>query len=136
MERMLDLGPDAMATNSRSANCRPSESFNRITRLATELFKVPFAVIALVDVDRLWLKACVGLDIRQAPRHSAFSDYVIRQTEVMVIEDATQDLRFSQNPLVTGEPGVRFFAGAPLLLATGQALGSLASVIVWCGRPT
>jgi EAL domain-containing protein (putative c-di-GMP-specific phosphodiesterase class I) len=103
----------------------PSESFDRITRLATALFKVPFAVIALVDVDRLWLKACVGLNVQQAPRHSAFSDHVIRHAEVMVVEDATQDLRFSQNPLVTGEPGVRFFAGAPLLLATGQALGSL-----------
>jgi EAL domain-containing protein (putative c-di-GMP-specific phosphodiesterase class I)/GGDEF domain-containing protein len=103
----------------------PSESFDRITRLAVELFKVPIAVIALVDVDRLWLKACIGFDVQQAPRQRAFSDYVIRQAEVMVIEDATQDPRFFQNRLVTGEPGIRFYAGAPLILATGQALGSL-----------
>jgi hypothetical protein len=111
--------------STRLLDTSASESFDRITRLTAQIFEVPIALISLVDDDRQWFKACVGLDVRQTPRKIAFCDYTIRQAEVMVIEGATQDPRFSQNPLVTGEPGIRFYVGAPLILATGQALGSL-----------
>jgi EAL domain-containing protein (putative c-di-GMP-specific phosphodiesterase class I)/GGDEF domain-containing protein len=104
---------------------RASESFDRITRLAAALFGVPIGLVSLVDQDRQWFKSCVGLEASQTAREHAFCDHTIRTAEVMVVEDALQDPRFADNPLVTGEPGIRFYAGAPLLLSSGQALGSL-----------
>jgi GGDEF domain-containing protein len=103
---------------------RASETFDRITRLAAALFDVPIGLVSLVDADRQWFKSCVGLDVSQTAREYAFCDHTIRTAEVLVIEDATQDPRFANNPLVTGEPHIRFYAGAPLLLSSGQALGS------------
>ncbi|RZI54260.1 MAG: phosphodiesterase [Pseudomonas sp.] len=102
-----------------------SESFDRISRLAAALFDVPIALVSLVDEDRQWFKSCIGLDVSQTAREYAFCDYTIRTAEVLVIEDATQDARFAANPLVTGEPHIRFYAGAPLILRAGHALGSL-----------
>ncbi|MCU4119098.1 putative bifunctional diguanylate cyclase/phosphodiesterase [Variovorax sp. N23] len=102
-----------------------AEGFDRITRLAAELFGVPIALISLVDRDRQWFQACIGLDTAETPREQAFCDYTIRHAAVTVVEDATKDARFAGNPLVTGEPGIRFYAGAPLILRSGHALGSL-----------
>jgi EAL domain-containing protein (putative c-di-GMP-specific phosphodiesterase class I)/GAF domain-containing protein len=104
---------------------RASGSFDRVTRLAAALFNVPIALVSLVDDDRQWFKSCVGLDVSQTAREYAFCDHTIRTAQVMVVEDALQDPRFAQNPLVTGEPRIRFYAGAPLVLSSGQALGSL-----------
>ena len=104
---------------------RASESFDRITRLAAALFDVPIGLVSLVDRDRQWFKSCVGLDTTQTAREYAFCDHTIRTAEVMVIEDTLLDPRFADNPLVTGEPNIRFYAGAPLVLSSGQALGSL-----------
>ncbi len=72
------------------------------------------AAISLVDKDRQWFKASVGLDVSETPRNVAFCDHVVRSMAPMVIEDAQKDRRFAANPLVTGEPAIRFYAGVPL----------------------
>jgi EAL domain-containing protein (putative c-di-GMP-specific phosphodiesterase class I)/GAF domain-containing protein len=104
---------------------KASDSFDRVTRLAAALFGVPIALVSLVDDERQWFKSCVGLDVSETAREHAFCDHTIRTAQVMVVEDALEDPRFVGNPLVTGEPGIRFYAGAPLILPSGQALGSL-----------
>lgn len=104
----------------------PAEAaFDRITRLAADLFGTPIALVSLVDTDRQWLKSVVGLEVSETPREQAFCDHTIRSDEVMVVADAELDARFAQNPLVTGDPNIRFYAGAPLRLGSGLRVGSL-----------
>jgi len=103
----------------------PEAIFDHITRLAAMTFGVPTAVVSLVDADRQWFKSCVGLDVAETGRDVAFCDYAIRQDEVMVVLDAASDPRFVENPLVTGELGIRFYAGAPLTHVSGARLGTL-----------
>lgn len=102
-----------------------SDGFDRITRLASALFGAPIALVTLVDIERQWHKSRVGLDTRELPRSVAFCHHTIQSADVMVVEDTLLDERFVHNPLVTGELGVRFYAGAPLVLPGGQALGAL-----------
>lgn len=99
--------------------------FDAVCRTAQSLFFVSIAVITLVEADRQWFKAKCGLDIQGTARDVAFCDYTIMSDDVLVVEDATKDPRFATNPLVTGEPGIRFYAGAPLILRSGIRLGSL-----------
>ncbi len=103
----------------------PSEEFDRITRLACKLFDAPMAIIGLIDADRQWFKSEIGMGLRATCREDAFCNHTIRQQDVMVVEDARQDPRFAANPLVTGAPHIRFYAGAPLRLLGGQTLGAL-----------
>jgi GAF domain-containing protein len=103
----------------------PEERFDRIVEFAAAEFDVPMALISLVDSDRLWLKAKIGLDVCETPRSTSFCAHAIHSHESMIVEDATQDPRFRDNPLVTGEPGIRFYAGAPLALEDGHRLGTL-----------
>ncbi|WP_082519753.1 sensor domain-containing phosphodiesterase [Variovorax sp. Root411] len=114
--------------STRMLDTPPTENFDRITRLAAELFDVPIALISLLDKDRQWFKARIGLDLPETPREYAFCDYTIRQADVTVVEDALQDDRFASNPLVAGDPGIRFYAGAPLVMPSGHAIGSLCLV--------
>ena len=100
-------------------------AFDRITALAADLFDAPIAVVSLIDTDRQWFKSVIGLDATQTPRAYAFCDHTIRSDEVMVVPDALLDERFRANPLVLGDPLVRFYAGAPLRLRSGLRLGSL-----------
>ena len=72
------------------------------------------AAISLIDADRQWFKAAVGLDVAETPRNVAFCDHVVRSMKPLVVEDATKDARFARNPLVSGDPGIRFYAGVPL----------------------
>ncbi|GKS91858.1 sensor domain-containing phosphodiesterase [Acidovorax sp. SUPP2539] len=102
-----------------------SDGFDRITRLASALFDAPIALVTLVDSERQWHKSRVGLSARELPRSVAFCHHTIQSADVMVVEDTLLDERFAHNPLVTGELGVRFYAGAPLVLPGGQALGAL-----------
>ena len=103
----------------------PEAAFDRITRLAAQLFQVPIALVSLVDQDRQWFKSCYGLDTRQTDRQLSFCAHAILSEQVLVVPDATQDERFVDNALVIGEPGIRFYAGAPLRTREGFNLGSL-----------
>lgn len=103
----------------------PERAFDRVTHLAARLFGAPIALISLVDQDRQWFKACLGLDTRQTDRSLSFCAHTILGDGVMVIPDARQDPRFAGNALVTGEPFIRFYAGAPLVTPDGFKLGSL-----------
>lgn len=104
---------------------KPDPAFDRITDLASRIFGVPIVLVTLVDEERQWFKSACGLDITETPRGHAFCAYTIYDRSPLVVEDATRDLRFLANPLVTGQPHIRFYAGAPLLTDDGQALGSL-----------
>ena len=101
------------------------ERFDRVTRLATALFDVPMAMISLVDANRQWYKSCLGVSRRETSRDEAFCAHVVYNREPMVIADALQDARFADNPLVTGDPRVRFYAGYPLILENGSCIGTL-----------
>jgi PAS domain S-box-containing protein len=103
----------------------PAEAFDRITRLATRLFDVPIAMVNFIDQNEQWCIAAQGLTPQSTPRNLSFCTHTIRSDEVMIVPDATQDPRFSGNPFVTGEPGIRFYAGAPLIAANGHRLGTV-----------
>ncbi len=103
----------------------PEERFDRLTRLARRLFNVPIALVSLVDANRQWFKSCLGLDVAETPRDVAFCAHAILQNDVFIITNATEDPRFAGNPLVTGEPHIRFYAGRPLKDADGFPLGTL-----------
>lgn len=102
----------------------PEERFDRIVRFAADEFDVPIALVSLVDADRQWFKARVGLDACSTSRDSAFCGYAILKPEVLVVEDALADPRFEDNPLVLGEPKIRFYAGAPIEVS-GRRIGTL-----------
>jgi diguanylate cyclase (GGDEF)-like protein len=103
----------------------PDERFDRVTRLAQRLFDVPIALVSLVDVDRQWFKSAQGLEVRETPREHAFCAHAIDGEEVLHVPDATLDPRFSDNPLVTGDPDIRFYAGHPISGPSGAKLGTL-----------
>src|SRR5680860_1121603 len=103
----------------------PEERFDRLTRMAARLLDAPIALISLIDRDRQWFKSCVGLGIGEAPRSISFCGHAIFDRQQLVIEDALKDERFCDNPMVTGDPNVRFYVGTPLHSADGHALGTL-----------
>lgn len=103
----------------------PEERFDRITRLAAAAFNVPISLIALMERDREWFKSCCGLDIREVPRDESFCGHAIFERRPLIVSDTRVDERFADNPHVTGAPGVRFYAGYPLILSNGSCVGTL-----------
>ena len=109
---ILDTGPEA--------------EFDAIVKAAAMVCGVPIALISLIDADRQWFKANVGLpDVCETPRQMAFCDHTIKQDDLFEVNDCLRDERFANNPLVTGNPHLRFYAGVPLCLSDGSRVGSL-----------
>ena len=109
--RILDTGSEQM--------------FDDVALIASAVCQTPIALMSLIDSERQWFKARVGLDVAETPREHAFCSYTIIGDEPLIVEDATTDPRFANNPLVTSAPHIRFYAGAPLIDREGNALGSL-----------
>lgn len=101
------------------------KAFDDLTRLASTICDVPIGLVSLVDKDRQWFKSRVGLEASETPRDQAFCAHAIEFDDVMIVEDALEDPRFADNPLVTGEPHIRFYAGAPLTVGEDIRLGTL-----------
>ena len=102
------------------------DSYDRLVLLAAQVCDAPMALISLVDARRLWFKARIGLDACEIGRDEGFCSFAIhRPDEVMVVPDMTLDPRFADHPLVAGPPHIRFYAGAPLVLADGLPMGTL-----------
>jgi len=108
----------------------PEERFDRLTRLARRLFDVPIALVSLVDVNRQWFKSCQGLTVTETSRDVSFCAHAILEHDVMMVPNTLSDERFYDNPLVTGDPGIRFYAGCPLVVPNGSSLGTLCLIDV------
>ncbi|WP_251978293.1 GAF domain-containing protein [Salinicola avicenniae] len=109
--QLLDSGADA--------------GFDRLTELATQIFDLPMSMITLIDEDRQWFKSRQGLSVCETPRRISFCGHVVADGMPMVVCNALKDPRFSDNPLVTGSPFIRFYAGYPLFAAPDLCVGTL-----------
>lgn len=105
------------------------QAYDDLTRLAAEACQVPVALITILDHDRNWFKSRIGLQATQAPRQSAFCEHlVLKPGKLLVVNDALADPRFNGNPMVVGEPHIRFYVGAPLVSASGHVLGAICTL--------
>jgi diguanylate cyclase (GGDEF)-like protein len=109
----------------RILDTAPEERFDRITRIARRMFRVPIALISLVDSDRQWFKSRQGLEVSETPRDVSFCGHAIHSNDVFEIPDALEDERFCDNPLVLSDPHIRFYAGSPLKALNGLKVGTL-----------
>lgn len=115
----------ALLRQYSAVNPTVQQALDELTMLIAGICRTPIAVISLVDEQELWFQSAVGLTVRSGARDGAFCAHAILQKEPLIIQDARQDPRFADNPLVTGEPHIRFYAGAPLITPEGVALGTL-----------
>jgi GAF domain-containing protein len=103
----------------------PEQRFDRIIEFATREFDLPRGTITLVDVDRQWFKARVGVDVCETARATSFCGHAVTSHDFLIVEDARKDERFHDNPWVTGAAPIVFYAGAPLVLPSGHVAGTL-----------
>lgn len=103
----------------------PEESFDDLVILAAHVCKAPMALLSLVDDHRQWFKSKVGVEVRETPKEISVCAHAIQQHDLFIVPDMLEDARFRENPLVVGEPRIRFYAGAPLVNEDGFALGTL-----------
>ena len=104
----------------------PEQTYDDLIKIASGICGAPISMVSLMDRDRHWFKAKVGLEAAETPRDSAFCTHAIGMPdEILIVPDAQQDPRFRDNPLVTGDPHIRFYAGAPLITPDGHAIGTL-----------
>ena len=103
----------------------PEQVFEDLVRLASTVSGMPVALISFVDAERQWFKARLGLDFHETPRELSFCSHAILEDGVFVVEDASRDPRFADNPYVTGDPRIRFYAGAPIRTHDGHSLGTV-----------
>jgi len=113
------------ALHSLELNDQSEERFDRVTRLAAEIFKAPIAFVSFIERDRQWFKSRIGLPVVETPREVSFCAHAILDDETMVIPDTHHDPRFADNPLVTGNPFVRSYMGHPLRAPDGEKIGTL-----------
>jgi GAF domain-containing protein len=102
--------------------------FDRITELVADIFDVPMVFLTLVDSDRQWYKSTYGINVEATPRDVGFCAHAVVESQPMVVPNATKDARFSDNPFVTGEFHLRFYAGAPLRGPNAKGIGALGLV--------
>lgn len=106
----------------------PERNFDELVDLVSKLLDVPIALVSLIDADRQWFKAKTGLDADETSREISFCGHVVASGEALIIEDTLEDKRFADNPLVTSDPSIRFYAGQPLKTKTGAVLGTLCAI--------
>jgi GAF domain-containing protein len=109
----------------RILDTAPEAEFDDIVQLASFICQSPMALVSLVDSERQWFKARIGVEAAQTDREFSFCAHTICDCKTLIVEDATKDARFADNPLVTGEMHLRFYAGAPLVTSDGLGIGSL-----------
>lgn len=104
---------------------QPEKRFDQITQIATKIFNVPISSLTLVDAKREWFKSCQGLSLHEADRAVSFCGHALLSDELLVVPDTTKDSRFADNPMVTGKPYLRFYAGVPIISTDRQRVGAL-----------
>jgi len=104
-------------------NTPPEERFDQLTRMAVKIFHVPISTLTLIDSNREWFKSCQGLSKTEGDRAISFCGHALVEDEILVIEDTKKDERFSDNPMVMGDPYIRFYAGVPVLGPDGKRIG-------------
>ena len=126
----LSIEASRIAALNRYAilDTEPEQSFDDLVTLAAHICRTPMAMLSLVDEHRQWFKSKVGVQVRETPREISICTHAIQQDDLFIVPDTRQDPRFRDNPLVVGEPRVRFYAGAPLINEDGFALGTLCVV--------
>jgi diguanylate cyclase (GGDEF)-like protein len=103
-------------------------SFDRIVRLIKEIFSVDIGIVSVIDAHRQWYQACAGLPNAEVPREETFCQLIVESEEPLIVQDATRDARFANNPMVTGEAHIRFYAGVPLKTREGFILGTVCAI--------
>lgn len=101
----------------------PEEKFDRLTKTATQIFNVPISTLTLIDANREWFKSCQGLSEKEGERAISFCGHALVEDEILVIPDTQKDDRFADNPMVTGYPNIRFYAGVPIFDIGGKRIG-------------